>query len=73
MPRPKPQLSRGKRLTVAVLLAIFVSGLLVWFNVLLAEDLYLVPFLLVGYVALDLVLFRPPKASRNEENEANGK
>lgn len=49
---------RRERILAVVLLTICASGLLVYFNVLLAEDLQIVPFLLVGYLAFELLISR---------------
>ena len=61
---------RPVRITAVVLLAIFVSGVLVYLNVLPADDLHLVPFLLVGYLALELLVPYLIRGSR--PNDAKG-
>ncbi|MDQ6828989.1 MAG: hypothetical protein M3081_09000 [Gemmatimonadota bacterium] len=47
--------NRTTRIVAVLLLAICASGVLVYFNVVLAENLFIVPFLLIGYVALELL------------------
>jgi len=46
---------RPVRVAATLLFAISLCGILVFFDLILANDLWLIPFLLIGYLALELI------------------